>query len=126
MRTQNRCFVYCRRGRRLKNGIILKMQILYACVRALTDFFAFRRIALLIVLGVALFCIPTFIVHSILKTEDDDGQVLYTVGLAEFQSFNSCALFKVKKALRNFFRCLIFCLNLQLNLYLTGIVFKAC
>ena len=66
---------------------------------------ACRPIALCIVGFVSTLCIPTFIVHSILQTEDENGRLLYTVGLAEFKSLNSCRIFK-------------------LNLWLTGLVFK--
>uniref|UniRef100_A0A914IA00 G-protein coupled receptors family 1 profile domain-containing protein n=1 Tax=Globodera rostochiensis TaxID=31243 RepID=A0A914IA00_GLORO len=55
-------------------------------------------------------CIPTFLIHSIIPVTSTDpitrhNITLFTVGLAEFEQFDTCLFFK-------------------LNLWLTGIIFK--
>ncbi|CAD5211778.1 unnamed protein product [Bursaphelenchus okinawaensis] len=58
----------------------------------------------IISITVILLCIPTFLVHSIVRVDSED-ETLFTVGLAEFSQFNTCFIFKF-------------------NLWLTGIAFK--
>uniref|UniRef100_A0AC35ETM5 G-protein coupled receptors family 1 profile domain-containing protein n=1 Tax=Panagrolaimus sp. PS1159 TaxID=55785 RepID=A0AC35ETM5_9BILA len=50
-------------------------------------------------------CVPTFLVHDIVKVADTDSGAVYTVGLSELSTGNTCFIFKA-------------------NLWLTGIVFK--
>uniref|UniRef100_A0A915CMY7 Uncharacterized protein n=1 Tax=Ditylenchus dipsaci TaxID=166011 RepID=A0A915CMY7_9BILA len=64
---------------------------------------------------VVLLCIPTFLIHSVVKVGSTElagsagtaasNESLYTVGLAEFSTLDTCVIFK-------------------LNLWLTGIMFK--
>ncbi|KAI1700958.1 serpentine type 7TM GPCR chemoreceptor srw domain-containing protein [Ditylenchus destructor] len=62
---------------------------------------------------VILLCVPTFLIHSIVKVTGPlppidgiaDNRTLYTVGLAEFKTVDTCVIFKS-------------------NLWLTGIFFK--
>ena len=67
--------------------------------------YIFRPIFVVISLFVIALCVPTFLVHDIVKVADTEEGALYTVGLSELSTGNTCFIFKA-------------------NLWLTGIVFK--